>query len=190
MFVWLGRFQSYTHIQSIDKTIRREFDLDRLPVGDETKRWLAGLKDTCTVSIHVRRGDYVAHPVYSKILGGLNLDYYRSCVNRIEGLLTNAVIRYVVVSDDIEWCKRNLDWLTNVHFQDNSFNDLSHLSDLYLLASTDHSIISNSTFGWWGGFLGHENRTVCAPKRWSKDVAHSPPGLIPNSWILVENDFD
>ena len=71
--------------------------------------------------------------------------------------------RPVVFSDDIEWCKENMTWLNNNH-PEPVFMSYDHFTDLCLMSLCNGHIIANSSFSWWGAWLGG-GKTV-APKEW------------------------
>jgi hypothetical protein len=65
----------------------------------------------------------------------------------------------IVFSDDIAWCEENLSHMNPI-FMDG--NDV--YTDMCLMSMCDGHIIANSSFSWWGAWLG-KGKTV-APKRW------------------------
>jgi hypothetical protein len=104
------------------------------------------------VAIHVRRGDYVNqpnfHPVCSK-------EYYLEALKLIP-----KKIPLVVFSDDIEWCKENID-------ADLYMENTTNVQDLYLMTKATHNIIANSSFSWWGAWLNQNpDKIVVSPKVW------------------------
>jgi len=120
---------------------------------DNTKRYIS--KYPCllenTTSLHIRRGDYSkledTHPIQS-------LGYYHSALN----ILSPKNI--LIFSDDIAWCRSNL------NFQNCVFVDGEDaISSLYLMSLCKSNIIANSTFSWWGAWL-NKNKRVIAPKKW------------------------
>ena len=50
----------------------------------------------------------------------------------------------------------------------------------------DHAIIPNSTFGWWGAWLGDEkpDRIVIAPEKWFA-VGLNYSDVIPDRWLKL-----
>ena len=74
----------------------------------------------------------------------------------------------VVFSDDIEWCKKNLNHLSgcgNFSEKNMIFPNDDEVFEMYLMSVCDEVIMANSSFSWWGSYLGKEGRTV-APKEW------------------------
>lgn len=113
-----------------------------------------------SVSIHVRRGDYLKLQQYHPCP---DINYYNNAYNFINSkTLINNVI---VFSDDINWCKENIKF-NNCTYIDNQ-NDYE---DLYLMSLCDNNIIANSSFSWWGSWLNRKsNKIVIAPKKWFGD---------------------
>jgi hypothetical protein len=69
-------------------------------------------------------------------------------------------------SDDLPWCKKELGTgLDAVYVDWNRKND-SYL-DMQFMTLCDRLVISNSTFSWWGAWLGaNPGRFVASPDRW------------------------
>lgn len=70
-----------------------------------------------------------------------------SDTHRIEKRLQTKDIQYIIVSDDVAWCKRHFR-AENMYVVDNN----EPLYDLYINALCNHNILSNITFGLWGGY--------------------------------------
>jgi hypothetical protein len=104
------------------------------------------------VSLHVRRGDFLSLQNSYTIL---DKNYYNKALD-----LFDKNIKIVVFSDDIEWCKSNLDYKNMV------FINSSSILDLYSMSLCSGNIIANSTFSFWGAFLNKKNPKVVTPKRW------------------------
>lgn len=110
-----------------------------------------------SLSIHVRRGDYLKKPDYHNILP---VSYYLNGINYIE-YKTN-IDKIYVFSDDIKWCKNNL--LDNRCIFVESMKDYE---ELFMMSLCEHNIIANSSFSWWGSYLNLNNdKIVVAPKQW------------------------
>jgi hypothetical protein len=170
-----GYFQSEKYFNHIRNEILDLFDLPediKIKIYEKYKGLIK--QDTC--SIHVRRGDYVSlqnhHPIQS-------LEYYQKSVNII-GL--DKI--YVIFSDDIEWCKENLQFIPNKFFIQGN----KDYEDLFLMSLCNDNIIANSTFSWWGGWLNkNENKKVIAPLNWfGKSNSHlNTSDLYCEKWITI-----
>lgn len=155
---------------------------------DQIKRWIKvpitpGYEDF--VSIHIRRGDYVQ---YSNSFPPVNKQYVEEAITAIyRRVLTN---KFMVFSDDIEWCKQNIKPIAGEHFEysegRNEFEDLS------MMASCGHHIISNSTLAWWAAYLGHNpDKTVVSPHHLNWFGPANPHrentfDLLPKEWIQIK----
>lgn len=111
-------------------------------------------KESC--AIHVRRGDYVDNAYYYQ----LGMDYYCEAMKLIQSACNNVV--FVVFSDDIDWCKK--------HFTDRGIifmEGFSEFEDLTIMSKCTHFITANSSFSWWGAFLGTApNKKIIQPSKW------------------------
>ena len=70
-------------------------------------------------------------------------------------------IKFVILTDDLEWCRE--------HFEGDEFifSENNHFTDMAIMSLCDHNIIANSSFSWWGAWLNkNENKIVYAPKIW------------------------
>ena len=124
-----------------------------------------------SIGLHVRRGDYVKEHAGRYVF--LGMDYYNKALSELP-----KDIPVLVFSDGIEWCKKNFIGDRFV------FIDESDYICLYIMAKMKYFIIANSSFSWWGTWLG-EPEKVFAPKEWfGNDVKHKPYeyDIIPDGW--------
>lgn len=111
-------------------------------------------KETC--SVHIRRGDYVNHPIH----GVCDMDYYKRGMDYVKTLKGDQT--YFIFSDDIEWCKQNLKGDNNVYVENNL-----DIEDLFLMSMCKNHVISNSSFSWWGSWIcRNPQKSIIAPKNW------------------------
>ena len=129
-----------------------------------------------SVSIHIRRGDYLSSPNYHP---QQSIEYYMSAINLI-GLDRN----YLIFSDDLNGIKGMFDFLPNKEFVSLGKDYL----DLYSMSMCEHNIISNSTFGWWGAYLNeNKNKKIIGPINWFGPSATylNSSDILPNNWIKI-----
>lgn len=127
-----------------------------------------------TTSIHVRRGDYLN---FKKEYVQLDMNYYKAAMNVIQSK------HYIVFSDDIPWCKTKFIGPEFTFAENNSA-----VTDLALQVSCANNIIANSSYSWWGAWLGnHPDKIVVAPKKWfgpSLSYNNTKDLYLPQ-WLLV-----
>lgn len=129
-----------------------------------------------SISIHVRRGDYLNLPNYHP---QQPIDYYKTAVNYF-GMEKN----YIIFSDDLDGAMNMLDFIPNK--KPLSFG--KDYLDLYAISLCEHNIICNSTFGWWGAYLNsNQNKIVIGPKLWfGPNLSnHDTKDIIPEGWITM-----
>tara|TARA_R110000851_G_scaffold304614_2_gene462479 strand:- start:2132 stop:2866 length:735 start_codon:yes stop_codon:yes gene_type:complete len=123
--------------------------------------WKGGVKDLfCvpkiempegSVSLHIRRGDYLKFP---EIHNTLEVDYYRKALSMIQ----NYSHVYIFTDSDVPF---KLDIPNSTIIQEGA--DVDHLA---MMSSCSHNIIANSTFSWWAAYLNENDNQVIAPKQW------------------------
>ena len=123
-----------------------------------------------TVSIHIRRGDYLKLHCDISETG-----YYRDAMGMIQEQAGCPV--YLIFSDDIEWVKRNLPVKgKKIYVSGMGFADYEELA---IMKHCRHNIIANSTFSYWAAYLNSSpDKLVICPKRWM-------PEIIPSEWIWI-----
>ncbi|NDW18397.1 alpha-1,2-fucosyltransferase [Dysgonomonas sp. 216] len=179
----MGYFQNERYFDGIKDVLLSDFRF-REELNDKNKSLALKIADTNSVSVHVRRGDYLTPHV-----GNLNLldkGYYSEAINTIKEKIINP--EFVVFSDDIEWVRQNLDLPSgNVTFVDWNKGTDSY-KDMQLMSLCKHNIIANSSFSWWGAWLNRNpEKMVVAPKQWYKvsDANLLIDGFIPKSWSKI-----
>jgi hypothetical protein len=148
-----GYFQSEKYFEHCIEEVKKEFTFKE-NIQKIAREFLSPFKNEHLVAIHVRRGDYVNQPNYHPVC---SLTYYEQSLK----VLSNNKNRYIIFSDDIEWCKDNLP-VENAVFSHNSTS-----VDLCIMSMCNDNIIANSSFSWWGAWLNsNPNKIVIAPKIW------------------------
>lgn len=126
------------------------------------------------VCIHVRRGDYLRDCYKNKFIS-LNKEYIEKC---IEKYFNNE--RFIVISDDIEWCKSNLSGY-EVVFADKC-DDI--LVDFYIQTLTKGNICSPSSFSIAGSIINSHRKMIVPYPFFKQDV---PDINLYTSWCEKES---
>lgn len=172
-----GYWQSHYYFDNIRAVLLDELT-PKHPLDDIEKKYLDKISNSNSVSVHIRRGDYLTNSKNKEIYLNINLDYFKSAINFIESQSEN--VSFYIFSDDMEWAKNNIKQ-KNINFVDVDKPVIS----LYLMRKCQHHIIANSTFGWWGAWLNEKkNKIVISPKEWfASDSVLKTTDLIPEKWI-------
>ena len=177
-----GYWQSEKYFQDIADTIRAELTVSTPP--DRFNETMAErIRGAESVSLHIRRGDYVSNPDANAFHGSCDLAYYKAAVANIaDGGVRPEIF---VFSDDPAWARENLELAhptTYVVQEDPSRS----FDDMRLMSFCSHHIIANSTFSWWGAWLGtNPYKRVIAPRQWFQGSDWNTDDLIPSSWTRI-----
>lgn len=177
-----GYWQSEKYFKDIRPIILEDFTFVK-PLSRKNEKILAEIKRSNAVSVHVRRGDYVADPQTSKFHGVYGPDYYRKAVEIIAQKVKKPVFYFF--SDDIEWVKNNIKTKYKNVYVDWNKGDKSYV-DLHLMSHCRHHILANSSFSWWGAWLNqNRDKIVIAPKQWFQEKGVDTKDLIPEKWFKI-----
>jgi hypothetical protein len=176
-----GYWQSERYFSTIATQVKDIFTLQPhfysniLPLIEE-------IKQTESVSIHVRKGDYLLHP-YSDYYATLESAYYNNALAALQDNLPQ--LKLYVFTDDPKWVKENLA-LPIPYTLISGVQTRSMYEDFQAMLSCKYHIIANSSFSWWTAWLSaREGKKVVAPKEWFKNGPSDTADLIPKSWLIV-----
>lgn len=170
-----GYFQSERYFKHAEDIVRDLYTF-RPEIQLRAKEELNKIKDDAEkVSIHVRRGDYLANSANHAVTG---LTYYGEAISKF---FYDKQYRFVVFSDDPDWCRGAFEGGHIVDINDS-------YTEMCMMSMCDHHIIANSSFSWWGAWLNpNPNKIVVAPSQWfGPNLSHnSIVDLIPNEWFYL-----
>lgn len=133
-----------------------------------------------SVTLHVRRGDYLNIPIYQGIC---TLDYYKEAINTVLKFINSPV--FFIFSNDPDWCVTNLKELFHgleLHIVSNNIGDYS-FRDMQLMSLARCNIIANSSFSWWGAYLNsRKDHITIAPNKW---VNLPCDKIYPQEWLTT-----
>lgn len=153
-----GYFADERYFKGIEDILKKEFT-PRKNVTNQNLNIIKQMQKTNSISIHVRRTDYLTHNSYNSQFIGL--DYYTRAVKQIIDSVKNPT--FFIFSDDMNWCRLNFKDLKNAYFVENNRGLDSYL-DMILMSNCKHNINANSTFSEWGSWLnGNHNKIVIRP---------------------------
>jgi hypothetical protein len=177
-----GVFQSERYFADQEAALRHDLAFADPPDADN-RTMLAEIGGSLSVSLHVRRGDYVSSPKIASVHGAVGLDYYaRAAALIAERAGADPLV--FVFSDDPAWAGENLRLGFPMRIVDH--NGERATEDLRLMAACRHHILANSSFSWWGAWLNPSaDKIVVAPRPWFRDPALDDSTIVPDSWIRL-----
>jgi hypothetical protein len=160
----------------------RYFDTERVraelgrPKGEpnpECRRLALRINASPSCFIGVRRGDYL-WPERINFHGVLPMSYYEEAIGKMP-----PGTDFYVFTDDPEWSKKKFPFPV---VQVNGPSEKAW--DLWLMSFCQYAIIANSSFQWWGSFLGPGQGTgnVIAPKQW---LVGQETDIVPERWLTL-----
>jgi hypothetical protein len=177
-----GYWQSEKYFSDIRGLIQKEFSV-KAPLSGENLDLARKIQKFDSVSIHIRRGDYVANPKTNQFHGICSLDYYQDAAKILVETLTDP--HFFVFSDDHEWPAANLALGGPTKFVINN-SDAKAFEDLRLMSMCEHHILANSSFSWWGAWLNERtDKIVIAPKQWFSSPSMNTNDLLLKNWRRI-----
>jgi hypothetical protein len=198
-----GYWQTEKYFESVAEQVKEAYDVDRMiqnimqsknPAAGENLTAVTGaagstgtvanssfdtyLRDithTDSVSVHIRRGDYLT-PENQALFGGIcTEDYYRSAMERMR--YKHPDCRFYLFTNDKEWAGRiaggsaehssfpgGMPDVTLVELSEGKAKDYAEFA---LMSKCRHNILANSSFSWWASYLNQNpEKTVFAPDGW------------------------
>jgi len=176
-----GYWQSERYFKQFESTIRQDFTFRELLSGRNLELALK-IANSHSVSLHVRRGDYVSDPKNASIMDVCSIAYYRLAISYIAERVRCPV--FYVFSDDIAWVRENLPITLPCVYIDHNRGTESH-RDMQLMSRCCHHIIANSSFSWWGAWLNPSaEKIVVAPQKWFVNDSDTKD-LFPSGWVSL-----
>lgn len=172
-----GHWQCLKYVDEVKDIFRNNLNLDLLSTYKD-EGILDRIRNTDSVSIHIRRGDYLKEAQYLVIK---DFDYYKRAISLIKRKVPDAF--FYVFSDDMPWAKENIKEENVVYVDYNVGKD--SFKDMLLMSQCRHNIIANSTFSWWGAYLNsNPSKIVVCPDHWL--INELTADRVPNDWIKLE----
>jgi hypothetical protein len=176
-----GYWQSEKYFSNIESQIRSLYTFPE--ITDKSNLDLADKIKSCnSVSIHIRRGDYLSEknaPMHGNIC---TKAYYDNAIKYISENVANP--QFYIFTDDAEWARQQYKGeeytIVDQNHADNSFRDMQ------LMSMCKHNIIANSSFSWWGAWLNpNKDKIVTAPPKWF-NLADTPD-IWCDGWKVMDN---
>ena len=166
-----GYYQAEMNFKNVESSIRSEFTL-REPLSHAAKIAATLISGTPnSVMLHVRRGDYLTWAAQRH--GVLPVGYYQEAAKQF------ANPHFFIFSDDDSYSLPLPYPMTRIRCTPHE--------DLHLMSLCKHAIIANSSFSWWGAWLGADKHGgfVVAPKQWFRTGNADAQDIVPKRWTQI-----
>lgn len=176
-----GYWQAPIYFEKHRDRIKQDFTFPPIKKEDvKNIQALKFIKDNSTAFIHIRRGDYINHPTFGGIC---TLAYYIKAIQILREQY--AFHRFIIFSNDIEWCKKELsNELIDCEILYSDWNQGSEsYRDMQLMSKCDAGIVANSSFSWWGAWLSDASLILC-PYKWC-NINSLNRNIIPHYWHKI-----
>ncbi len=181
-----GYFQTYKYLEQ--PKVRNLIDSLCLSSTSEWfGKYLSEMLEQPTISVHIRRGDYLN---LQDSFGVLSSEYYQYAINFTLKSSSIQFARVLVFSDDFVLAKKlfsNIEVSLPIQFAE-SPDDYPEES-LMLMSKSDALVISNSSFSWWAAQLGNKSKFVVRPSKWFRGMS-DPEELFPPEWHSQESQWE
>ena len=163
-----GYFQTEKYFSHISEVLKAELTLRDAPSAAAQKFAEQISATPNSVMVHVRRGDYLTWAAQRH--GALPMGYYESAAARFKGH------NFFLFSDDPS---------CTLPVPHTKVQCTPH-EEIWLMSKCKDAIIANSSFSWWGAWLGADKTgTVIAPKQWFRTGNEDAADIVPDRWLRL-----
>lgn len=177
-YYFSGNWQNIKYYENIQNIIRDKM-VFKVKLNDHEMQYQNNIRETRSVCIHFRRGDYV-----NSRFDLCTIQYYKTAYGMLKKLVGDE-LKFYVFSDDLEQATSMVGFID----EDITFVQTRNCGiDLYLMSQCKYYIIANSTFSFWAAFLNQcSDKIVIAPEYCYLYNEMYYKFSVPEDWITVDN---
>jgi len=170
-----GYFQSEKYFQDHSKEIKNLFKFPP-SITNKVKKKINAIKKK-KVGVHVRLGDYL-NKEYDGVFHKIDYSFYlKKALKNFE-----RGYEFIVFSDDIKLFEKKFKFKEFIYL-----NNDNEVEDLYALSQCDSVIMSNSSFSWWGSWLGKKKEKIISPDSWfGPKIQNDYDDRFNKNWIKLQ----
>jgi hypothetical protein len=161
-----GEWSGFKYFENIKDILINELSLKSEYISNIFLKYQNIIQNNQSISLHVRRGDYVNNIYASNLHIVCSIKYYEEAIKYFEDKVEKLTL--LIFSDDLEWVKTNIRISKDIqHFYVENTKDFE---EFQLLMECQYNIISNSGFSWFSSWLNkNQNKIVISPVTWIKN---------------------
>lgn len=181
-----GSWFSEDFFEPAKDEIKKEF-IVKTPANETSNKLLDEIASCESVCVHIRLGDLLNEPYYSRAFLCGNSYYYHAIEMMLEKLKAPVFYIFTNRHKDFMYLQENYKFPVDVKFVDLGNPDYE---DLRLMYSCKHQIIGNSTYSWWAQYLNpNPEKIIVAPCMINKHNLWSLKNMFMDSWELVGPEY-
>ena len=161
----VGYWQTEKYFSDIASILKKDFEFDLKIVNEKERQIYDRIKLTpSSVSVHIRRGDYLNPENHIRFGNICTTDYYEKAMTYIKNKVPEC--KFFIFTDAPQEAEEFLP--KNFEYEILSSGSGNEWTELFLMSQCTHNIIANSSFSWWGAWLNpNPDKIVAAPPRWT-----------------------
>jgi len=180
-----GYFACEKYYADIMEALRKQFVFTESGHA-ENRKMAERMRNGESVSIHIRRGDYLDAENAAMFGNICTEEYYAGAIREMKQIY--PIAHFYVFSDDIPYVKE--------HYKGEEFTavDINRgkdsFYDMWLMSQCRHNICANSTFSFWGARLNrNKEKIVMRPSIHKNSQKFEPEKMheLWKGWVLVDN---
>lgn len=176
-----GYWQTGRYFSDIENSIRKVLlGINNNAVSYRQNKILEHIKNSESVAVWVRRGDYVTNETNKAIYGNICTEkYYEKAIAYIRNTYPNA--EFFVFSNDEEYAKEKYKDMNVITYNLDSqeFKEFN----IFLISQCKHIIGANSSMSWWASWIHGKEGTVIVPEKWNNTALC--PDVYEDNWIKM-----
>ena len=179
---YVGGWHSEKYFIDIKDTVLNTFQFNLEAIGNENQEVLNQIRNTMSISIHVRRGDFMDSSNFGKFGAVCTLNYFLSAIEKMKTLVENP--HFFFFTNDFSWVNEHFNGPTFSIININKFEN--SWKDMLLISNCNHHINSNGSFSWWSSWLNKNNNSiVIVPRNFMTNTYFED--IYPESWIQLKD---
>jgi Glycosyl transferase family 11 len=179
---YVGGWHSEKYFINVKHVVLNTFQFSLEGIGKENLEVLELIKASNSVSVHVRRGDFLDSNNFNKLGAVCTLNYFIKAIEKMRTLVDNP--KFFFFTNDHSWVNENFDGpdysVIDINTKINSWKDM------FLISNCPNQIDSNGSFSWWSSWLNKNGNPVVIVPRNFLSGRHFED-MYPSNWIQLSD---
>lgn len=188
-YYMLGYWNCEKYYENMMPELRNVFQFPEKS-GEKNEKIIKEMEETNSVSLHIRRGDYL-EPKHAQRFGCIcTEEYYEKAIGYIKEHVNNP--QFYIFSDEKNYIKQKYNG-KEYHIIDWNTEESNAIFDLMLMSKCKHNICANSTFSKWAAMLNdNPDKIRINPMKQTADdiIQWEDRKRLWKNWIFIDEQFE